>query len=1081
MNNWRLLLLAIVAVVQPIASFTDRNLIDGRQQCCDHPSSAPLRDTRSSLRGTYRLSETTALRGLSGRDEIRQSRRSTEKRLIEDRERTARQDPSPTARSTRVEHRLERSENSLSRERLLDTRQREGSARYSRDLNLQEFNRRVLDRTSRNAVERRDVTESSRDSLFRDDYRTERFANERLSKNLLETRREMQFRSDDRRPSLNRDARHVIRTKVDDIILEVPDNMNIRKRFTRERSAVRREPSTRSDTQRHIIENDSYRREQRSTDQRRSLSENTRSDRIRDMHRGLNTREENREKRRISYLRSNEFSERREQDKENTERRGSERMQVARRDTRESRILNTQNERNTNDRKNVRESRIMNTLNRREANVRREISVRDEIRENLEQRQSRERILMDRRNIRETRNTNVLRERHVDNRQEIRFNEIDTRNTEDQRDYRVQARHIREFRLINNLETGNGRRVDSRREIRSNNLMRDSREGNSLNTESRLSREINKMEIRNIRGNVDSRREIRNDGSRFTEKRIEIRQDREQILSRERSQMDRRTQEFRSMNDIVNRRERDTENQREIRNEAREINKMEIRNIRGNVNSRREIRNDRSRFTDKRIEIRQDREQIMSRERSQMDRRTQEFRTMNDIVNRRERDTENQREIRNEARLHSDNRGSRDYRLSRERTQIERRNSHESRPVTNPHERDTDSRREIRNEARLHSENRGSPDYRLSRDRTQIERRNSRESRTVINPHERDTGNRREIRNEARLHSENRGSPDYRLSRERTQIERRNSRDSRPVINPHERDTDSRREVRNEARLHSENRSRPDYRLSRERTQIERRNSRESRTVTTPHERDSRQEIRDNKRVSRESREEMRESLDRYSMTREGRELDLRNIRESRMYRVTTRNERRTTTRIERDTENRRDVSNNQRLSNLVRGNIFTRMSRIESRSADRVNAQERDNLMLDRRTRSVDRRSFREIRDEARLSRSVDDERRTEVFRSRMERTNIENRERESIDSRSRNVKTAAAYERTNSVVVDKMETENYFGIANWQYVLYTLQAAYICSLFVQMLKPNHTEKPRKMKLHWLPISSHYNPIKVD
>nr|XP_049707603.1 general transcriptional corepressor trfA [Helicoverpa armigera] len=826
MNNWRLLLLAVVAVVQPIASFTDRNLIDGRQQCCDHPSSTPLRDTRSFLRGSYRLSDTTsALRSLSDRDEIRQYRRSTEKRLIEDRERAARQDPSTTARSTRVEYRLERSENSLSRDRLLDVRQREYSARYSRDLKPQEFTRRVVARSYRNSVDRRDATETSRDGSFRNDYRTERFADERLP----ETRREMQFRSGDRRISLNRDARLTVRTKAEETILEVPDNMNTRQRFTRERSAVRRESSTRSGTERYNLDMDSYRREQRNTDQ------NTRLDRIRDMRVGLNTREVNREIRRISYLRSDEkFGERRGQNKENSERRESERTQVARRDTRESRILNIENERNTNDRKNVRESRMVNTLNRREVDVRREINVRDEIRENHEQRQSRERILADRRNIRETRDTNTLRDRQLDNRQEIRLSERDSRNTQDERDNRVQVhrRDIREFRLMNNFETRNGRRVDTRREIRSSNL-RDTREGNNLNTESRLSREM--IEMRNVRDNVESRREIRYDESRFTDRRGEIRQDREQINSRVRSPMDRRTQESRNMNVYVNRRERDTESQREIRNEARV-----------------------------------------------------------------------------------------------------------------------------------------SPDYRLSRERSQIERRNIRESRIVITPHDSDSGSRREIRN--------------------------------------------------------------------------------------------------NERVSRASREEMRESSDRYSMTREGRELDRRNIRESRMYRVTSRSERR----IERDTENRR--------SDQVRGNLLSRMSRLESRSTDRVTAEDRDNAMLDRRTRSVDRWHFRDVRDETSLSRSVDAERRTEIFRSRTERTNtVENRERESIDSRSRNIKMALASERTNSVVVDKMDTENNFGIANWQYVLYTLQAAYLCALFVQMLKPNHTEKPRKMKLHWLSMSSHYNPIKVD
>ncbi|CAH0680104.1 unnamed protein product [Chilo suppressalis] len=44
MYNWRLLLFAFFAVFQTIASFEERNLVDGRQQCCDHRFS---RDTGS--------------------------------------------------------------------------------------------------------------------------------------------------------------------------------------------------------------------------------------------------------------------------------------------------------------------------------------------------------------------------------------------------------------------------------------------------------------------------------------------------------------------------------------------------------------------------------------------------------------------------------------------------------------------------------------------------------------------------------------------------------------------------------------------------------------------------------------------------------------------------------------------------------------------------------------------------------------------------------------------------------------------------------------------------------------------------
>ncbi|XP_013199332.2 trichohyalin-like [Amyelois transitella] len=51
MYKWSLLLLASAAVFQPIASFTEHKLVDGRQQCCDHQPQLLHRDTRLSVYG----------------------------------------------------------------------------------------------------------------------------------------------------------------------------------------------------------------------------------------------------------------------------------------------------------------------------------------------------------------------------------------------------------------------------------------------------------------------------------------------------------------------------------------------------------------------------------------------------------------------------------------------------------------------------------------------------------------------------------------------------------------------------------------------------------------------------------------------------------------------------------------------------------------------------------------------------------------------------------------------------------------------------------------------------------------------
>uniref|UniRef100_A0A2H1X0B6 SFRICE_013407 n=1 Tax=Spodoptera frugiperda TaxID=7108 RepID=A0A2H1X0B6_SPOFR len=125
--------------------------------------------------------------------------------------------------------------------------------------------------------------------------------------------------------------------------------------------------------------------------------------------------------------------------------------------------------------------------------------------------------------------------------------------------------------------------------------------------------------------------------------------------------------------------------------------------------------------------------------------------------------------------------------------------------------------------------------------------------------------------------------------------------------------------------------------------------------------------------------------------------------------------------------------------------------------------------------------RNSREIRDESRRSQFVDLERRNKVHHDRIElsRKN-ENRQRELVEARSQNVLLSRNRDQI-SMMDNKMESEKEFNTANWQYVLYTLQAAYLCALFLQLLKPSHTGKSHIRSFSWLPVSSHYNPIKVD
>lgn len=80
MNNWRLLLLAVVVVVQPIRSFSESNLINGRE-CCERSEDARLygyrkADERRSLDGNREDHRTTIEdRRLRSLQEIREERR----------------------------------------------------------------------------------------------------------------------------------------------------------------------------------------------------------------------------------------------------------------------------------------------------------------------------------------------------------------------------------------------------------------------------------------------------------------------------------------------------------------------------------------------------------------------------------------------------------------------------------------------------------------------------------------------------------------------------------------------------------------------------------------------------------------------------------------------------------------------------------------------------------------------------------------------------------------------------------------------------------------------------------------------
>ncbi|XP_073961501.1 uncharacterized protein [Choristoneura fumiferana] len=81
MHNWRFLLLAFVAVIQPIASYIERGLVDGRQQRCDYRTASVLRDPGLHFHGTHRFSKPAVEdRRLNQRADIREIHRNEVKK-----------------------------------------------------------------------------------------------------------------------------------------------------------------------------------------------------------------------------------------------------------------------------------------------------------------------------------------------------------------------------------------------------------------------------------------------------------------------------------------------------------------------------------------------------------------------------------------------------------------------------------------------------------------------------------------------------------------------------------------------------------------------------------------------------------------------------------------------------------------------------------------------------------------------------------------------------------------------------------------------------------------------------------------
>lgn len=384
MNNWHFLLLALLAIFQPIESFTERNLVDGRRTCCGREPDFFRERSESSSYGPHQFTkDLPSIQRLTYRDETRENRRSeltqrenlyrsTEKSLPSNRHKNLDSSFSIRDSSTQGLYRPERVTNNENRDRRLVIQRRQRNVGNIRDTRYDDRNGRILSRIARySAMRQVDRTNefSARNRWVRDDSRISRFNNRYQVEDVRPINERMQARSEDlRRITLTRDIRDNLRQAREDVVriymLEVPATTDNRYHIRREReNTVSRKSLFRDDVRRYVDNNKEHRQQVRLVEERRALSGNSRVlERVNDVSMRVSSRNarwsravldteerlnrivgnQNLVSKRIEEGRErNEFRQYREQSMETLERKFSDRrMPMDRRQIRENRNLN---------------------------------------------------------------------------------------------------------------------------------------------------------------------------------------------------------------------------------------------------------------------------------------------------------------------------------------------------------------------------------------------------------------------------------------------------------------------------------------------------------------------------------------------------------------------------------------------------------------------------------------------------------------------------------------------------------------------------------------------------------------------
>lgn len=155
---------------------------------------------------------------------------------------------------------------------------------------------------------------------------------------------------------------------------------------------------------------------------------------------------------------------------------------------------------------------------------------------------------------------------------------------------------------------------------------------------------------------------------------------------------------------------------------------------------------------------------------------------------------------------------------------------------------------------------------------------------------------------------------------------------------------------------------------------------------------------------------------------------------------------------------NRRDSRTYERVARVYnRDNRVASENRLESSTMNQEIRQD-ENILSRKDRRSSDRM---EIRDMKRATRSGSTEVR-ERDTTRIEQRMTKNMERGDMDSRFRTNEFRRVRENLASTIREKTQFTEQSIVLNWQYLFYTLQGVYLCSLLIQMSDNGSKKKSR-------------------